>query len=639
MNRTNQFRLIELVMVSVIFASAFALAAPALVASRETARLQQCQENLRQIGAALEKFHQARGAYPPAAIQPDVNAQWVLKGGREKMVVTHANWAILLLPYLGENELAKTFNLRKPISDPDNASARTAELVVMKCPADTYNRPDNAYRCMLNGGTEVVFARGNYAINMGSGANTPEPGSLGSPVFEGMIVRQDGQKRTWWGNGIAGVNQSFSKKDIVNGAAATVALDEVRAGLAWMDSRGAWALGQIGCSATYGHGVYGDAGGPNCRRISSDDCVGGAEVTRLYGILGAAQRGMACCAYCYGAKQATARSMHPHGVNVLMLDGSAHFVDDHVDVGLWHLIHSRESREKISPDAWASTPTEAAREKGKTPSDTLVLGNALVELARKAPPPSPLPPRYANSIGMEFVKVPAGEFVMGMPDANAKIRYPALTPPHWVSITSSFYLGVHPVTQEQYRRVMGRAPREQSAAVREKAKSQPRAAKGGPSKPQRNHEPKNQLPVVQVSWHEAVEFCKRLSTFKGERERAYRLPTEAEWEYACRAGGTAGDGIVRRSIRPVDQNAPNAFGLCGMGNSVFEWCSDWFAQDYYTYAPRNDPQGPATGCLRVLRGAAWIFTGDKCQQYSQALAPSAASEWVGFRVVCYKESP
>ena len=200
---------------------------PALMLMRERARHDQCQDNLRRIGKALEAFHQSHGQYPPAAIQPDARAMWVLKNGQDKMVVTHANWAIELLPYMGEGRLAATFDPQKPISDSVNAKVRTAELPWMTCPEDTYHHPDNPYRCILNSGQEICYARGNYGINLGTNSMGAEPGDANKPVLDGVTYRSDGPKQIWWGNGIAGINKSFSKKDMVNGLATAVAIDEL----------------------------------------------------------------------------------------------------------------------------------------------------------------------------------------------------------------------------------------------------------------------------------------------------------------------------------------------------------------------------------------------------------------------------
>ena len=488
-------------------------------------------------------------------------------------------------------------------------------------PEDTYNNEDNPFRFVLPDDRKMPFARGNYGIDMGSSYFGGEPGSPGKPVFEGMTWRQDGPKGEWWGNGIAGFNKSFSQKDIVNGLSTTVAVDELRAGILGVDSRGAWALGQVGCSATLSHGIYSDAGGPNCQRVSADDTVGCIAVARQAGRGALLKAGAPCCTYCGGAREASARSMHPGGgVNVLMADGSAHFVSNSVDLGVWHAIHSRLTREKISPDSFAGDGTKVPHGTGEESEhrpDLKVLG-----VAEKPPAPLTHPLKsIVNSIGMKFIEIPAGEFIMGLSDKKRTVWNGHLHPPHWVRITKPFHLGACEVTQGEYNRVMGTNPSWHSATGGAKLKGRDTKL----------------FPVENVTWYDAVEFCKRLGELPAEVDanRTYRLPTEAEWEYACRAGSTApGDGRNGGGIGVVGQNQPNPRGLYDMCGNVFEWCGDWYARDWYARSPRDDPQGPPTGQQRVARGSEWIFTGDHCQLDAHAMDPWLTHRFVGFRVVC-----
>ena len=167
-------------------------------------------------------------------------------------------------------------------------------------------------------------------------------------------------------------------------------------------------------------------------------------------------------------------------------------------------------------------------------------------------------------------------------------------PVHRVKITKPFYIGVYPVTQDQYKAVMGKNPSVFEGLSR---------------------------PVETVSWEGAVEFCRKLSEMAGE---SYRLPTEAEWEYACRAGTTTeyywGDEIdgaycwyydnSGSKTRPVGKKKPNPWGLFDILGNVWEWCSDRFDidqfEDYYSRSPSRDPQGPSSGERRVLRGGPWF---------------------------------
>jgi len=197
-----------------------------------------------------------------------------------------------------------------------------------------------------------------------------------------------------------------------------------------------------------------------------------------------------------------------------------------------------------------------------------------------------------NSIGMMLVLIPPGEFQMG--SATEK-------PQHKVRITRPFYLAATEVTQEQYHQVMGQNPSQH---------------KGDP-----------QRPVGRASWEDAAEFCRKLS----EKEGAiYRLPTEAEWEYACRAGsntkwcfGDEGSGLGEYAwysgtlntimTREVGTKKPNAWGLYDMHGSVQEWCQDWYDADYYKDSPVDDPTGPSTGSDRVCRGGCWRSTARGCE--------------------------
>jgi formylglycine-generating enzyme required for sulfatase activity len=207
-----------------------------------------------------------------------------------------------------------------------------------------------------------------------------------------------------------------------------------------------------------------------------------------------------------------------------------------------------------------------------------------------------VPMLWTNTIGMRFVLIPPGDFIMGAPDSDRPTA--GKKPQHRVRITTPFYLGVCEVTQREYEWVTGRNP-------------------------SRSKENPNQ-PVEQVSWHDAVAFCRQLSELPKEKTvgTVYRLPSEAEWEYACRAGTTTcysfGDNAAilggyawesRNSggrEQPVGQLRPNAFGLFDMHGNVWEWCADWYAPDYYTKSPAEDPTGPDSGSSRVLRGGSFL---------------------------------
>jgi formylglycine-generating enzyme required for sulfatase activity/tetratricopeptide (TPR) repeat protein len=228
-----------------------------------------------------------------------------------------------------------------------------------------------------------------------------------------------------------------------------------------------------------------------------------------------------------------------------------------------------------------------------------------------------------NNITMKLVQIPTGKFIMGNP-ADEKNRSGDESPPHEVTISKPFYMGVYAVTQEQYEQVMGENP-------------------SGFNKGAKN-------PVVNVSWAASVEFCSKLSKKTG---KMVMLPTEAQWEYACRAGSKTrfsyGDDNEYASLgdyawygnnsdfktHPVGQKRPNKWGLYDMHGNVRQWCSDWYGQDYYSAkASDRDPQGPNTGTVRVLRGGSWCCDPQYCRSaYRRSAAPDLQISDVGFRVV------
>ena len=202
-----------------------------------------------------------------------------------------------------------------------------------------------------------------------------------------------------------------------------------------------------------------------------------------------------------------------------------------------------------------------------------------------------VPKEIANSIGMKLVLIHPGSFTMGSPDDEVGRRLDETL--HEVTLSKSYYLGAYEVTQGEYEKVMG---------------SNPSRIKGA----------KN--PVETVSWDDAVSFCKKLSEMPEEKAagRSYRLPTEAEWEYACRAGSTTsysfGDaasqlddyawyGKSGGTTHAVGLKKPNALGLYDMHSNVSEWCQDWYGN--YPSGALIDPLGHSGGTLRVYRGGCW----------------------------------
>ena len=246
---------------------------------------------------------------------------------------------------------------------------------------------------------------------------------------------------------------------------------------------------------------------------------------------------------------------------------------------------------------------------------------------------------YTNSIGMKLVLVPAGEFMMGGDEppgevvrkcntADAKAEwFQSEQPQHRVRITRPFLMGACEVTQAQYENIIGTNPAD---------------FKG------------DNNPVEQVSWTDATEFCRRISQKEGVE---YRLPSEAEWEYACRAGsstpfytgatistgqanydgnytyGSGAKGESRGRTIAVGSFPPNGFGLYDMHGNVWEWCQDWYGADYYGSSPESDPPGPSAGAARVVRGGSWVINPKYCRAAGRGgYGPSDRGRSVGFRV-------
>ena len=251
-----------------------------------------------------------------------------------------------------------------------------------------------------------------------------------------------------------------------------------------------------------------------------------------------------------------------------------------------------------------------------------LLGPTPLKPKPPVPTPDPTPvedmvlPESATSIGMEFKLIPAGKFIMG--DASSEDN----ETPHEVTLTKPFKLGVYEVTQEQYEKVMGVNPSKSKGANN---------------------------PVENVSWEDAIEFCRKLSELPAEKEagNVYRLPTEAEWEYACRAGTTTkysfgddeselGDyawyGVNSdQKTHPVGSKKPNAWGLYDMHGNVVEWCQDWYGD--YPSGSVTDPSGATSGSYRVIRGGSWFFSAEGCRSASRYWGyPSDRSNLDGFRV-------
>ena len=230
-----------------------------------------------------------------------------------------------------------------------------------------------------------------------------------------------------------------------------------------------------------------------------------------------------------------------------------------------------------------------------------------------------------NTIGMQLNKIPAGTFTMGSPKSE---RYRNDNEAqHTVTISQAFYIQTTEVTQRQWKALMGTEP----------------------WKDLEHYTDGTNYSANFVNWHDADMFCKKLSAKEGKK---YRLPTEAEWEYACRArtqttwsfGNDEGDldehaWYATYKTHQGGTKIPNAFGLYDMHGNVAEWCRDYYKEDYYEQSPENNPTGPVSGVNRVLRSGSWWggrrSINDSRSAFRMGFDPYDPGSYgnVGFRVV------
>jgi formylglycine-generating enzyme required for sulfatase activity len=236
---------------------------------------------------------------------------------------------------------------------------------------------------------------------------------------------------------------------------------------------------------------------------------------------------------------------------------------------------------------------------------------------------------FTNSIGMTFVEIPAGKFLMGIADGNS------VHTQHWVTISKPFFMQTTEITQGQWKKLMGKNPSFFSSCG-------------------------DNCPVENISWYDVQEFIEKIN----EREPGtYRLPTEAEWEYSARAGTETlfffGDCLLtsQANYNPIDpteghpiEGCPtgmkigktlpvasfshNSWGLYDMHGNVWEWCQDWFNADYYSTDPVFDPIGPSSGTTKVNRGGGWPHGASHCIPGLRGRdTPESKKSWRGARLV------
>jgi prepilin-type processing-associated H-X9-DG protein len=361
-NARKGITLVELSAVISIVGLLLALLLPAVQQARESGRAARCRSNLAQIGIALLNYEQQFHVLPPAVVWKPAGeplGQSIAAPGSVDRVSlglvssqepdrVYANWLVTLLPFLDEQPLYDSFDLDRPLCDAANSQSRATSLPILLCPTDSAGEGP-----FLRAGLENVdqaYARGNYAINGGSNQRCLMQLSRRKVnCKEGVSVNGTSLERDTsqvWGNGVAGVNRSMRLKEFARGTSKLIGVEEVRAGTHSLDRRGVWALGFVGSSVTACHGLFGN-NGPNIGKDAIQGCTQVADQ-----VPDLEQLGMPCLKSKTDprleiSERATARSLHPGGVHVLMVDGSAHFLSDTIDKRVWHNLHSRNHTEQI----------------------------------------------------------------------------------------------------------------------------------------------------------------------------------------------------------------------------------------------------------------------------------------------------
>ena len=316
------FTLIELLVAIAIIAVLVSILLPAVQSAREAARRTQCKNNLKQIGLAMQNYHETVGRFPPFFIHRRGNASRIADADKG------ANWLVFLMPYFDRANLYDTWDLDGPANQNE---ARSQRIDLFVCPTDVNNTEEN--RCAYAGGE---WARGNYGLNV-------------SPCRFG--VRTDANPQS---AGMGGANQSVRIDDVTDGSSNTILLDELRAGVNVQDLRGSWAMPGLANGTA---AMFNDASQPNSTEPNSDDM----ENCLAAGLFGNNSQGMGCFDG-NTTGQMTARSMHTGGLQVCMADGRVRFISDAIDFGkggtnqcegrnpgLWQSLHTRNGSEPI-PD-------------------------------------------------------------------------------------------------------------------------------------------------------------------------------------------------------------------------------------------------------------------------------------------------
>ena len=328
------FTLVELLVVIAIIGILVALLLPAVQAARAAARRTQCKSNLKQLGLAVLNYESANGVLPASVTYFDGETSLDPRLG--------PNWVISVLPYMEEQTTFDAFDFEQPINAPDNVLARSTSIELMLCPEDSngavnFTNQDGGGRINLTGWGDD-WARGSYAAN-GSLALLPETAATAATFNKrkpATTPRERVGNPSWrdpFMRGVMGVNLEQPLAKITDGTSKVLMIAEVRAGIHELDMRGIWAMSGACPSSLWGHGYLGDDNGPNNVGLYADDVASCSRLSQLLGGQPAlAELGMGCSTVNARNVQQTARSLHPGGVHICLVDGSVQFVKDDIEI-------------------------------------------------------------------------------------------------------------------------------------------------------------------------------------------------------------------------------------------------------------------------------------------------------------------